>query len=146
MSHLSSPEPVRHYDRGDVLARVLGAVREAGLDPVLLDPDALAACDEFHLGGALATREVSRALRTMMLADEISRRSGLGIFWRPWETSTAKSVLSVLREKYEEFQRRPKSGVALELVSDIDVRVTGRLQALNCHHALCYKSTLYLLS
>ena len=65
MSHLSSPEHVRHYDRGDVLARVLGAVREAGLDPVLLDPDALAACDEFHLGGALATREVSRALRTM---------------------------------------------------------------------------------
>ena len=62
------------------------------------------------------------------------------------QASAAKSVLSVIREKYEEFQRRPKSGVALELVSDIDVRVTGRLQALNCHHALCYKSTLYLLS
>ena len=39
------------------------------------------------------------------------------------QASAAKSVLSVIREKYEEFQRRPKSGVALELVSDL--RVTG---------------------
>ena len=40
------------------------------------------------------------------------------------QASAAKSVLSVIREKYEEFQRRPKSGVALELVSDL--RLTDR--------------------
>ena len=33
------------------------------------------------------------------------------------QASAARSVLSVIREKYEEFQRRPKGGVSLELVS-----------------------------
>ena len=35
------------------------------------------------------------------------------------QASAAKSVLSVIREKYEEFQRRPKSGVRPELVSEL---------------------------
>ena len=39
------------------------------------------------------------------------------------QASAAKSVLSVIREKYEEFQRRPKSGVKLELVSREIIRV-----------------------
>ena len=49
-----------HYGRQDLARTILGAVRAAGLDPDRLTPDALAAVDEFHTRGRLATEELAQ--------------------------------------------------------------------------------------
>jgi len=48
-----------HYSARDIEARILAAIRAAGLDPEQrLSPEALAALDHFHTGGLRASREL----------------------------------------------------------------------------------------
>ena len=48
-----------HYSASDIEARILAALRAAGLDPEQqLSPEALAALDHFHTGGLRASREL----------------------------------------------------------------------------------------
>ena len=48
-----------HYSASDIEARILAALRTAGLDPdQQLSPDKLAALDHFHTGGLRASREL----------------------------------------------------------------------------------------
>jgi len=48
-----------HYSARDIEARILAALRAAGLDPAQrLSPAALGALDHFHTGGARASREL----------------------------------------------------------------------------------------
>jgi len=49
----------RHYSAPDIEARILAALRTAGLDPQRrLSPEALGALDHFHTGGLRASREL----------------------------------------------------------------------------------------
>ena len=53
-----------HYSARDIEARILAAVRAAGLDPEQrLSPEALAALDHFHTGGLRASRELVELAR-----------------------------------------------------------------------------------
>jgi len=48
-----------HYSARDIEARILAAVRAAGLNPEQrLSPEALGALDHFHTGGLRASREL----------------------------------------------------------------------------------------
>jgi SAM-dependent methyltransferase len=48
-----------HYSARDIEARILAAIRAAGLDPEQrLSPEALGALDHFHTGGVRASREL----------------------------------------------------------------------------------------
>jgi hypothetical protein len=48
-----------HYSARDIEARILAAVRAAGLNPdQRLSPEALGALDHFHTGGLRASREL----------------------------------------------------------------------------------------
>ena len=48
-----------HYSASDIEARILAAIRAAGLNPERrLSPDDLAALDHFHTGGLRASREL----------------------------------------------------------------------------------------
>ncbi len=56
--------PAAHYSARDIEARILGALRAAGLDPARgIAPGALGALDHFHTGGLAATRELMRLAR-----------------------------------------------------------------------------------
>lgn len=50
----------RHYGTGDLPARILARLRDAGKDPGALTRDDLAAFDEFHTGGRESTRALAR--------------------------------------------------------------------------------------
>jgi SAM-dependent methyltransferase len=50
-----------HYGRGDLLDRVLQALRDSGYDPDDLDPEALAPAEEFHTLGRAATVALAEA-------------------------------------------------------------------------------------
>jgi SAM-dependent methyltransferase len=50
----------RHYDREDLGAAILSALRAAGLDPERITPDDLAPVDQFHIGGRNSTLELMR--------------------------------------------------------------------------------------
>jgi len=53
-----------HYSVRDIEARILAAVRAAGLNPEqLLSPEALGALDHFHTGGLRASRELQELAR-----------------------------------------------------------------------------------
>ena len=53
-----------HYSARDIEARILEAVRAAGLDPARrLAPDELAALDHFHTGGLRASHELAELAR-----------------------------------------------------------------------------------
>jgi sarcosine/dimethylglycine N-methyltransferase len=53
-----------HYSARDIEARILAAVRAAGLSPEQrLSPDALGALDHFHTGGIRASRELLELVR-----------------------------------------------------------------------------------
>ena len=48
-----------HYSARDIEARILAALRTAGLDPAKrLSPTEIAALDHFHTGGLRASREL----------------------------------------------------------------------------------------
>ncbi|MDE3154971.1 MAG: class I SAM-dependent methyltransferase [Acidobacteriota bacterium] len=49
-----------HYGSTDLCARIVAAVRAAGLDPATVTRDDLAPFDEFHTGGRESTRELAR--------------------------------------------------------------------------------------
>jgi SAM-dependent methyltransferase len=53
------PDLEAHYSARDIEARILAAIRAAGLNPEQrLSPEALGALDHFHTGGPSATREL----------------------------------------------------------------------------------------
>ena len=53
-----------HYSARDIEARILAALRAAGLNPEQrLSPEALAALDHFHTGGLRASRELQELAR-----------------------------------------------------------------------------------
>ena len=53
-----------HYSARDIEARILGAIRAAGLDPAQrLSPDELGALDHFHTGGLRASLELLELAR-----------------------------------------------------------------------------------
>lgn len=54
-----TPAIATHYTRGNLGDIILGALRDAGLDPDDLAPDDLAPLDEFHIRGREATRELA---------------------------------------------------------------------------------------
>ena len=49
----------RNYGRSGLVERTLAALNSAGLDPNVLDRDALQPLDEFHIRGRAATRELA---------------------------------------------------------------------------------------
>ena len=60
-----------HYSARDIEARILAALRLAGLDPEeCLSPEALGALDHFHTGGLRATRELME-LAQIRAADRV---------------------------------------------------------------------------
>ncbi|MBI3517617.1 MAG: SAM-dependent methyltransferase, partial [Proteobacteria bacterium] len=58
----TNPEIDRHYGRGGLLERLLGALRAAGKDVERLTIDDLMLVDEFHSRRRLATEELARLL------------------------------------------------------------------------------------
>jgi SAM-dependent methyltransferase len=66
-----------HYTRGDLLATVLRALTDAGLDPDKLDPSSLAPAEEFHLLGRTAT--VALAERAAITELDLVLDVGCGI-------------------------------------------------------------------
>ncbi len=52
----------RHYASGDLMDRIIAALRQAGLDPERLTPAALVPIDEFHIGGASASEAFAAKL------------------------------------------------------------------------------------
>ena len=53
-----------HYAARDIEARILAAIRAAGLNPdERLSPEALGALDHFHTGGLRASRELLELAR-----------------------------------------------------------------------------------
>ncbi len=51
-----------HYQRGDVIDRIVAGLRAAGIDLDRVRPTDLAPVDEFHIGGAPATRALAAKL------------------------------------------------------------------------------------
>lgn len=72
------PEIERHYGRGGLLERLLGALRAAGQDIEHLTIDALAPVDEFHSRQRAATAELARLLAPQAGDRVIDIGAGLG--------------------------------------------------------------------
>ena len=53
---------VRHYESGDLMDRIVAALKRAGVDPTRPTPAELAPVDEFHIGGAPATEALAAKL------------------------------------------------------------------------------------
>src|SRR3954453_10135395 len=68
----------QHYGKGGLLARVLGALTEAGKDIDHLTIDDLAPIDEFHSRRRLATQELAALLAPQATDRIIDIGSGLG--------------------------------------------------------------------
>lgn len=51
------PEVAAHYTSGDLMDRILVALKQAGVEPGRPTPADLAPVDEFHIGGASATQD-----------------------------------------------------------------------------------------
>jgi len=65
-----------HYSARDIEARILAAIRAAGLNPEQrLSPDALAALDHFHTGGLRASRELQALVQIRAQKAGNARRS-----------------------------------------------------------------------
>ena len=52
----------QHYASSDLIERIEGALRKAGIDPARATPADLAPVDEFHIGGAAATEAFAAKL------------------------------------------------------------------------------------
>lgn len=66
------------YTRGDLLETVLGALRDAGLDPDALDASALAPAEELHLLGRTATIALAERAAVTELDRVLDVGSGIG--------------------------------------------------------------------
>src|SRR5271154_3946417 len=73
-----APDVARHYGRGGLLDRLLGALAAAGKDIERLTIDDLAPVDEFHSRQRTATAELARLLAPQPGAHVIDIGSGLG--------------------------------------------------------------------
>jgi ubiquinone/menaquinone biosynthesis C-methylase UbiE len=62
MSSTSAQAVEAHYARGDLAERILGALRDSGVED-RLTPDQLAPVDEFHIRGREATEELAELAR-----------------------------------------------------------------------------------
>ena len=51
-----------HYTHGDLLARILTALEDAGHDSEMLSPDTLAPLDHLHTGGLASTKAQAEAV------------------------------------------------------------------------------------
>jgi SAM-dependent methyltransferase len=71
-------EIARHYGRGGLLERLLGALAEAGKDIEHLTIDDLAPVDEFHSRRRVATAELARLLAPAAADNVIDIGSGIG--------------------------------------------------------------------
>jgi ubiquinone/menaquinone biosynthesis C-methylase UbiE len=71
-------EVARHYGRGGLLERLLGALSEAGKDIAHLTIDDLSPVDEFHSRRRAATVELSRLLAPAASDHVIDIGSGIG--------------------------------------------------------------------
>ena len=69
---------VAHYGRGDLLARIEAALREAGKDPQHPTVDDLAGVDEFHSRGREATVELADSLPASLATELLDIGSGIG--------------------------------------------------------------------
>ena len=68
-----------HYSARDIEARILAAIRAAGLDPEQrLSPEALGALDHFHTGGLRASRELVELTRIRAEDRVLDIGAGLG--------------------------------------------------------------------
>src|SRR5688572_2561345 len=68
----------KHYAGYDVLARIRAGLREMGLDPDRVSPEALKPVDEFHIGGAEATAALLERLDIRPDTDVLDIGSGIG--------------------------------------------------------------------
>ena len=68
----------RHYGSIDISARIVAAVRAAGLDPSRVSRDDLASFDEFHTGGRGSTRELARLAGLREGQEVLDVGSGIG--------------------------------------------------------------------
>ena len=68
----------KHYSARDIEARILAAVRAAGLNPEQhLSPDELGALDHFHTGGLRASRELLALVKIPSAARVLDIGAGL---------------------------------------------------------------------
>jgi MPBQ/MSBQ methyltransferase len=74
----SPGEVARHYGRGGLLERLLGALTEAGKDIERLTIDDLAPVDEFHSRRRVATAELARLLAPSASDHVVDIGSGIG--------------------------------------------------------------------
>ena len=75
---MSNQEVTEHYSQGDLERKILHALTTLGADPERLDPDQLAAVDEFHIGGRRATVELTDQLDLHPGLRVLDVGSGLG--------------------------------------------------------------------
>ncbi|MGA9690062.1 MAG: class I SAM-dependent methyltransferase [Pseudonocardiaceae bacterium] len=75
---MSDQEVTEHYSQGDLERKILHALTTLGADPERLDPDQLAAVDEFHIGGRRATVELTDQLDLHPGLRVLDVGSGLG--------------------------------------------------------------------
>ena len=68
----------QHYGQGGLEQRIIVALREAGKDPVRLDPDDLAPVDEFHHGGRAPTATFTPRLELAPGMRVLDIGSGIG--------------------------------------------------------------------
>ena len=68
----------QHYTHGSLEAAILDGLRRSGKDPDRLDPDDLAAGDEFHIGGRQATVEFADQLGLRADMELLDIGSGIG--------------------------------------------------------------------
>jgi len=78
MRSTRAAEVAAHYTTGELEQRVLGALREAGVDPERLTPDDLAPVDGFHIRGRPATDELAELVELSPRQRVLDVGCGLG--------------------------------------------------------------------
>lgn len=84
-----------HYSSGDLLERILGALRVAGADPDAPTPDDLKGVDEFHTGGLEATEHLLDQLPVTAHMNILDLGCGIGGAARHVALKTGATVTGV---------------------------------------------------
>ncbi|MDX1375262.1 MAG: methyltransferase domain-containing protein [Burkholderiales bacterium] len=111
-----------HYSARDIEARILAALRAAGLDPERsLSPEALGALDHFHTGGVQASRELLEAAR--IRAEDVVLDIGAGL------AGAARLLASAVGCRVECLEMSPDycaGALLLNRLTGLEARVTVR--------------------
>lgn len=111
-----------HYSARDIEARILAAIRAAGLNPdERLSPEALGALDHFHTGGPLASRELLELAR--IRAEDRVLDIGAGL------AGSARMLASALGCRVDCIELSPDYCVGAGLLN----RLTGLDERIGVH-------------